>query len=540
MTNKQNIEKKMIVDTEQYKKIKSLKKKFHFDDSHKFPYYKNSGKKYDVFYVLFGFKHDNLLFQYLNGDENDIRKDNIKYQHKYFDKIKDKFDIVEFINGHTKNTGNYSGYMINATWKTKNNIYIIHCANDNHVFMCEKTYNIFKKYQYDNGEISIRINKSGDVVTTARLTLKNIIFLNTNISGNTIDYIDGNKLNNQLSNFKHRYKKISIDSSIFENNEDKIEENTSEEINIDDVELDETKEYDLDELSKIIENKYNYKIITKIYGLDIKKGKNSGQKNINSKYVVSDENDEKFVMIHIGKDIFTKIDFDKLGMFLIKDMKTMYLHKATGYICLRYKNKFLCLHQLLMDFYGNKTDDSNLSVDHANWNKLDNRISNLRIVSQSVQNSNRKKPKRQVTAVKKLPEGITHDMMPSYVYYSNEPIYNKDGKKKYTREFFRIEGHPKLTTKCWSTSKSTKVGPIEKLKQAIDKLYELDNDIIDTSYKLPKGISKKDKLNGKIQLTHDAYINGKRINVRRTYKHDGTEKDLKKHVNHLLSIVPKS
>ena len=426
--------------------------------------------------------------------------------------------------------------MINATWKTKDNIYIIHCVNDKHILMCEKTYNILQKYQNDNKKIAISINKSGNVVTTAKLTLKNIIFLNTNISGNTIDYIDGNKLNNQLSNFKHRYKKTSIDSYIFENVENIIKENISNEININNIDSDETKEYNLDELSTIIENKYNYEVITKIYGLDIKKGKNSGQKNINSKYIVSDSNGEKFVMIHIKNDVFTLIDSNKLDMFLIKDMKTMYLHKITGYICMRYNNKYLYLHQILTDFYGNKNDSKKLSVDHINQDKLDNRINNLRIVSQSIQNSNRKKVSRKTTATKKLPKGITYDMIPKYVYYHDETIKRKDGTS-YVRWCFRIEKHPNLNKKSWSTTKSTNVEAIDKLKQAIKKLDELDKGIIDNSYKLPKYVSKKDKPNGKIQLTYDSRNNGKRISVQRTYKYNGTEEDLKKHVNSLLEIV---
>ena len=70
-------------------------------------------------------------------------------------------------------------------------------------------------------------------------------------------------------------------------------------------------------------------------------------------------------------------------------------------------------------------------------------------------------------------------------------------ENKYIRHFFRIEKHPKLTKKSWSTSKSMKISINDKLKQAIKKLDELDNNIQDNSYKLPKYVSKKIKSNGK-------------------------------------------
>jgi hypothetical protein len=54
-------------------------------------------------------------------------------------------------------------------------------------------------------------------------------------------------------------------------------------------------------------------------------------------------------------------------------------------------------------------------------------------------------------------------MLKKYVvYYFN--IYDKKNNK--SREYFRVEGHPKLKGKCWETSKSAKVSIFEKLNQA--------------------------------------------------------------------------
>ena len=149
--------------------------------------------------------------------------------------------------------------------------------------------------------------------------------------------------------------------------------------------------------------------------------------------------------------------------------RTWYLWKGNskggGYICIHYNGRTRYLHDLIMRRKEDKPGDT-YSVDHINQDKLDNRRENLRWATQSEQNRNRGKKKRSKIA-RPLPEGLTQDMMPKYVNYNKE-CYNKE--KQLYREFFRIEKHPKLTKKCISSSKSSKLTILQKLTEIKEKL----------------------------------------------------------------------
>ena len=132
----------------------------------------------------------------------------------------------------------------------------------------------------------------------------------------------------------------------------------------------------------------------------------------------------------------------------------------------------ICLHQYLMDYRGH--GKGNDSIDHINRNKLDNRMINLRIATQSEQTANRGKMLRKHNA-KPLPEGIIQSDLPKFV------IYYKEKRGDGYREYFTVEKHPlqnlkeqgvkdarteQLVNKRWASSKAGVVTIQDKLEQA--------------------------------------------------------------------------
>jgi len=156
-----------------------------------------------------------------------------------------------------------------------------------------------------------------------------------------------------------------------------------------------------------------------------------------------------------------------------KTKLTFHSHPTTNYILST--KALLYIHQIIMNHYGNGKGTKNGSVDHKNRNRLDNRLDNLEITTHEQQQANRvgsiegTKRKRK-TSAKPLPDDLTQDMIPKYVVYYRE-MYNKE--KQLSREFFKIEKHPKLT-KPLAGSKSNKLTILEKLEQIKQKLQQLE------------------------------------------------------------------
>lgn len=157
--------------------------------------------------------------------------------------------------------------------------------------------------------------------------------------------------------------------------------------------------------------------------------------------------------------VIDKNDFDK-----IKDRAW---HFASGnYISSTFYmegntiKKELYLHNLVMNRLQFPGKGANETVDHINRNGLDNRKENLRIITQTQQNLNQSKKKRNVM----LPPGCTinPDDIPRHIWYVRTNGLHGD---RFAIEF-KTEGI------VWKSTSSKTVSIHDKLKQAKEKLQE--------------------------------------------------------------------
>jgi hypothetical protein len=162
-------------------------------------------------------------------------------------------------------------------------------------------------------------------------------------------------------------------------------------------------------------------------------------------------------------DTLVKFVINKEDFHLVEDKSWHFIsgnYVSTGVIH-DSKKKELYLHNLIMGRLDHPGKGAKESVDHINRNGLDNRRENLRILSQSNQNINQRKKKRNVI----LPTGceINPEDIPKHVWYVRAQGLHGD---RFAIEF-KSEGI------VWKTTSSKGVTLKDKLTQAKEKLEGL-------------------------------------------------------------------
>lgn len=455
------------VDLEQSCKISAftcennIKWKLNTDISEHIYYINSYAKKYDIITVIDVLYGKNKQIVFKNNNTYDLRKDNIvvnEIQHKYDINIRNKFNIIEFIQGHYR----YEKYY-NPTWKTSDNIYLVFCEPGVLIAFNEENYIKFKNISFN------------DFIPTWNFVFKN--------SGTCYDIITKyKKFTYSLRKYINNYNIYSL----IRNDENQIiidllekqncnifydYYNISTSINIKNTS-------DIKKLDKMVQKKYN--VICAYTGHRNTTGVDAHIEK-NRRWKIFDKNTQQYLyLMYCEKN--TLVLLDKKAIKEIKKYEEKYNNgkKITwykmkiGYIGGTFNKTKIYMHQVIMHHFGHGQGTSDISVDHIDGKPLNNMYSNLRLATREEQEQNTKgimdntKRNRKENA-RPLPEGITQDMMPKYVYYCE----NKKDKQQY----FRIEHHPALTKKCENTTKKKDISIQDKLKEAILKIKKLDEQL---------------------------------------------------------------
>jgi len=182
---------------------------------------------------------------------------------------------------------------------------------------------------------------------------------------------------------------------------------------------------------------------------------------------------EEYYIMNCGNKL-VKIDFESIDK-ITKSNNSWYYCK-NGYIYSKINKKQISMHCFLMKRFGEENDG--LSVDHINQNKLDNRLLNLRLVTQSKQNENRPYEKHNDCKYNmNRPDGMENIILPRRIEYrlENEKCPTKDNIIKYrVKEYFSYSYRNPISKeiKIIKSSRSTKKSALEKYQELMDKLRE--------------------------------------------------------------------
>ena len=219
-----------------------------------------------------------------------------------------------------------------------------------------------------------------------------------------------------------------------------------------------------------------YRILERYAGHIPKLGKSAGEE-LNWAYRVEDSSTtNEFIAMFCKPSYYTIIDISIWTELKKKYPNLTWYYAPNGYISRTVQKDntlpYTYLHQFVMKYSGHGKGQN--SIDHIHGEtelekRLDNRLENLRITTQAVQNENRAQVSRHSNA-RPLPAGITE--LPKFIVYYKE-CYNKE--QNLMREFFTVEGHPNLEGKRKATSKSNKVNIQTKLQEAKDIISKLEN-----------------------------------------------------------------
>jgi len=204
------------LDMDDMLNIINNKQLFIFNDILVYPYYIYNYKKITLFQYIYRLNETNINIKFKNNNKLDLRKNNVLIYHQYNNIIKEKYNIINYIQGHFIQKGICAGTIKNPLWKIKNqsdkqNVYIMYCDTNGTCKLDDKSYEKILNYEKENNiKITWFLHANGYIA--GHINHNSILYIHQIIMdcyGNgkgtkiiSVDHIDQDPTNNMMSNLR--------------------------------------------------------------------------------------------------------------------------------------------------------------------------------------------------------------------------------------------------------------------------------------------------------------------------------------------------
>ena len=213
-----------FVDLNDKDRIINFDKNFIFiNEDDIYPSYCYNYKRFNYLDFIFNYNQESVYYIFKNDNQYDLRKNNIEIYHIYHKIISQKYEIIEYINGHYLNIGQDANMMKNPIWKINENgkeYLLMYCEKDTICKLCSESYKKILDYENNNNngkKITWYKHQNGYILCSINIYIHQII---TGCYGNgkgtkniSVDHIDRNPLNNIYENLRISTRKEQEENS---------------------------------------------------------------------------------------------------------------------------------------------------------------------------------------------------------------------------------------------------------------------------------------------------------------------------------------
>lgn len=207
-------DKYVLMDFSDLFSIINFEKNFiYYDPEEKtYPYYLRHNQKISYLEHIFKYDSSNIDYIFKNGNNFDLRRENITIYHNYHKQIVDKNEILDYTLGHYIEIGKDAYVIKNPIWRVKENekeYLLMYCEKDTICKICPGSYQKilnFEKNSNNENKITWFKLQNGYIMGSNNLYIHQII---TGCYGNgkgakniSVDHIDRNPLNNTFENLR--------------------------------------------------------------------------------------------------------------------------------------------------------------------------------------------------------------------------------------------------------------------------------------------------------------------------------------------------